>query len=197
MLDRQFYLSGISTMVREKSIGQRVTVFQEFKAIRIHIKSSKQVSLLLFVPIWIGWTVAGIVVIRGLLSGEAPLSVLLWLCGWLVAETLVVYTGLWTAFGKEIISIEGGILTVKRDILGYGPSKEMPIYQLRNLRASGYFGPIFSWNHTLAQWGLSGGTIAVDEMDKTYRFGINLQEKEAKAVVKELQPYLAKSEPIA
>jgi hypothetical protein len=104
----------------------------------------------------------------------------------------VVYVWLWAAFGKEVIFIGQGLLTVKREILGFGRKKEIQLSELSNLRAAGRFGSPESWNNNFAQFGISGGTIAIDSRGKTQRFGINLEEGEANAVVKEIEPYLGK-----
>jgi hypothetical protein len=45
----------------------------------------------------------------------------------------------------------------------------------------------------MAQWGLSGGTVAFDYRGKTHRFGIQLQETDAATVVETLKQYLPAS----
>jgi hypothetical protein len=41
--------------------------------------------------------------------------------------------------------------------------------------------------------GLSGGTVAVDKSGDTYRFGIQLEERAAVELTKELAPYLQRA----
>jgi len=177
-------------MMNEKQLGDRITVLHIARGIAVQVKSKKQISLL-FLPVWITvWTIGGVTAIKALLTGQAPGFLIFWLCGWVVGETLAVYTFLWTAFGKEVISVDQGILTIKKDLFGYGFKKELPIHELNNLRTSAPFGS--TWSNR--QWGISGGTVAVDQNYKTHRFGISLEEPEARALVKELRSYLPKSE---
>jgi hypothetical protein len=48
-----------------------------------------------------------------------------------------------------------------------------------------------AFGNSLAQWGLAGGTVAVDtKYGDTYRFGIHLEEREAVALARTLEPYV-------
>jgi len=40
----------------------------------------------------------------------------LWLVGWLLGEVWAIYSWLWAAFGKEIVTIKEGSLNVRRDV---------------------------------------------------------------------------------
>ncbi len=163
----------------------------------MHIKAPKNWYMLLFLPVWLaGWTLGGITIfvsaVRGtaFATGTAPVAVWSWLCMWLLGELFVLYTLAWMLRGQEVISVSEGKLTIKRDIFGWGPTKTLDIRELHNLRASGYFGSLFSWNYSLAYWGLTGGTVAVDWQGKPQRFGIQLSEGEANLLVQDLKPYL-------
>ena len=157
----------------------------------IYVASYKKAFLLFFLPIWlIGWTIGGIAVFSSVISGkanEAIFFMLLWLCLWLLGELFALYAFLWNAFGFEIISVQSGILTIKKSIFGYGPIKQYHTSNISNLRASGFFGSMMSWTGNMAYWGLTGGTVAFDYKNKTYHFGISLQEKEAKQVVENMK----------
>lgn len=96
---------------------------------------------------------------------------------------------LWHVFGREIIkfTLQENIFTIKHDIFGLGRIKTFQNHEISNIRAAGYFGVI---NSFLVLWGIIGGTIAFDYKGKTYRFGIQFEEKEAKELVEKIKSYL-------
>lgn len=124
-----------------------------------------------------------------------------WYCGWLrghYGELFVPYAWLWNAFGKEVVTVRVGTLVLKRDILGFGRSRVFPVSEISHLRASGLFGSSFlrGWAGGLNYWGLSGGVIVFESGGKTHRFGIHLEEDEARHVVEELVKYLPTCPPL-
>jgi hypothetical protein len=72
------------------------------------------------------------------------------------------------------------MMMIKRCIFGHGPSRKFEISKMSNLRASGFFATMMSWAHSMAYWGLSGGTVAFEHENKTIRFGFSLNEDDAK-----------------
>jgi hypothetical protein len=114
----------------------------------------------------------------------------LWLTFWLLAEAWGIYWWLWSAFGKEIVTIKEGSLGIKRDILGYGRTRTFPVGSVTNLRASGFFPSNSYWDNYLVQLKLAGGTVGFDTQGQVKKFGIQLSEPEAQEVVRELKPCL-------
>jgi hypothetical protein len=170
----------------------RVSTIKDRNGITVTIKAKKNWFLLAFLPFWLtGWTIGGIAAISALITGksEGPFLII-WLCGWIVGETLVILIWSWTAFGQEVISIRDGSFLHRREVLGRGLSREFRLHELYNLRASGFFGSDDGMSSSLAQYGLSGGTVALDtRFGDTYRFGIKLSEHEAGELAKDLTPY--------
>jgi hypothetical protein len=120
-----------------EQIGKRVNI----SGSEIRISSPKNVFMLIFLPIWLtGWTIGGIIAIGVLVTGGVKEAwfLLFWLCGWAVGESFALYALLWGAFGHEVITVKNGIISIKRSVLGYGPSKHYYIDKLSNLRASGF-----------------------------------------------------------
>ena len=75
-------------------------------------------------------------------------------------------------------------------MFGLGLSREYALHELYNLRASGFFGAGIGFSSSLAQYGMSGGTVALDtRFGDTYRFGINLGVREAVELAEDLKPY--------
>jgi len=170
-----------------EQIGKRIKIFKTTSGeATIQIASPKNLFLLIFLPIWLlAWTAGGVfAVLQAILgTGKGNLFLFIWFCGWLAAEIFISAIFLWGAFGKEIVSLLEGRLIIKRSVFNYGRIRAFEIPKVCCLRSSGFFGSMLSWNLGMAYWGLSGGTVAFDYRHKTERFGINLSEKDATALV--------------
>jgi hypothetical protein len=78
------------------------------------------------------WTFGGIMAMKWLIhpGPSTPRAFIsLWLTFWFLAEVWAIYSWLWTAFGKEIVTIGEGEFRIKRNILG---SDQISIPQLNN-----------------------------------------------------------------
>lgn len=175
-------------------LSSRVTFREQGDGFRVEIKSNKQIWFLIFMPAFlVMWTLAGIGVAFSLLSGNGSAGVLLWLVMWAVAEGFICYAVAWALFGKEIVELGDGVLTIRRVTLGLGPTRSYEADEVQDIRPAGYFGSFgaFSWSWNLAYWGLTGGTVAFDYRGKTERFGIQLEEREARELVRAIQGYFS------
>jgi hypothetical protein len=175
-------------------MSSRVHKIPSIVGVELHIFAKKEWGTLIVLPVWLaGWTFGGIMAMKWLLhpgpSTPRPF-ISVWLVGWALGEGWAIYQWLWTAFGKEIIRVKEGTLTVKRDVLGYGRSRSFPIGADTNLRASGIFPSASYWDNYLTQMKIGGGTVGFDSQGQRARFGIQLTEPEAQEVVRELKPYL-------
>jgi hypothetical protein len=143
---------------------------------------------MVFLPFWLFfWTIGGATAIVVFIRGSGPRAFLgVWLVGWLLGEIFVALAWCWMAFGREVISVRQRTLGVARAIGNLTMEKRYDLDECTGLRASGWFGPPFSFSANLRQWGLSGGTIAFEQNGKTVRFGLGLEETEARSVVNEL-----------
>ena len=167
-------------------IGKRITVSDS----EIRVSSPKKFFMIIFMTIWLaGWTYVGAMIFWGVIAGRIKdiWFLVTWPCFWLLAELLALYVYLWALVGYELITVTPGIIIIKRSIFGYGPSKEYPIPKITNLRASGFSATIFTWNFSMAFWGLLGGTVSFDYEGESKRFGINLIENDAKQLVKTMK----------
>jgi hypothetical protein len=163
--------------------------------VELHIAAKRVWSNILFLPVWLTfWTFGGLMAMKWVVHpgpSTPRLFISVWLVGWALGETWAIYQWFWTAFGKEIVKVSGGTLTIKRDILGHGKTNTFQVGRVMNLRASGFFPSNSYWENYLANLKLAGGTVGFDSQGKTQRFGIQLMESDARAVVEELKPYLS------
>ena len=125
-------------------------------------------------------------------AGDKIGSVIVWLCFWFMAEFFVLWALMWIAFGVETVSVnkENNTFNHIRKLFRFKlTNNAFPIKELSNLRPYGPFG-VARKSHPLANFGLGGGSVAVEIGAKTYRFGIYLEEAEAIVIVDQLKPHI-------
>ncbi len=146
-----------------------------------------------FLGIWlvawaVGW-VSGVSSLLGEPLGFNSLFMFVWTTFWTFGG---LFAGLWLAWktnGFEQIILNSTQIKIKHNIFGFGPEKEYATDRCVNLRAAGYFGS--DQKHSiLHQIGMKGGVVAFDAAGEVIRFGVSLEEKEAKEVVELLQTYM-------
>ena len=173
-----------------KQIGKRIWVDQGVRVPEVHVRAPRNWAMLAFLPFWLaGWTFGGIVAMLSF-AREPQLFIAAWLVGWTFGEAFAVLAWFWAAFGEEVVAVDSGALHVGKRI---GPLRRERVYLLHeasNVRAMGWFGSPTSFADSLRPWGLTGGTVAFDYHGKPVRFGIGLEEREAREVARELAPYV-------
>lgn len=175
-------------MAKRQPTASRVTITDSSEGFRIVIPCRRSLFVIAFLALWIcGWGVAEVMVAKQFLGGDAPPEgeafMLVWLGVWTLGGGVAIYAWLWQLMGKEIVTVRGQTFTVRRDIGGFGLSKEYDLVQMRDLR----IGPIgmnpVNVSSSLQLWGVGGGVIVFEHGARTARFGAGLDEAEAKQVV--------------
>jgi hypothetical protein len=128
--------------------------------------------------------------------------VLVFLSAWLVLWTFGGVSALsavaWNLAGKEIVSINPNILIIRHDVLGMGRSWEYDASQVCYLRCSSFVSNPSNPSFQQPFSGMVGPGIVFDYGARTYRFGIGLDEAEARLLVTEiLQRFPALGSPSA
>lgn len=175
-------------------MSRRVLKLPSTSGLELHILPRKEWASLIFLPVWIAfWAFAVVLVMKWILHPGPSTSrgfLGFWLAVWILGGASAVYQWLWIAFGKEVVEVREGSLTIKRNILGYGGTRSVPLGSITNLRASGIFPSTSRLENYLTQMKLRGGTIGFECQGRTVRFGIQLTEPEALEVVQELKPWV-------
>jgi hypothetical protein len=152
-------------------MGARVQRLPAASGIELCIFAKKEWSSLIFLPLWLTfWTFGGLTAMKWLIQPgpSTPRAfIFLWLIAWALGEAWAVYQWFWTAFGREVVSIREGTLTIRRAILSYGRDRVFDTGSITNLRASGIFPTNSSWDNYLMQMKLAGGTVGFDCQGKT------------------------------
>ncbi len=100
---------------------------------------------------------------------------------------LAVYSLIWQIVGKEVIEINAQMLVITRQILGWKRLREYSTEAVKDLRLNtqhlNAYVPIRSFQKILGQ----DGMVAFDYGAKTVRFGLEIDEAEAKQIINALQ----------
>jgi hypothetical protein len=130
-----------------------------------------------------------------LLNARWLFFTLAWLVGWTVAGAAIVLAIAWTAFGREVVTIADGDLTVRQAVGRFGRTREYDLSHLRRLRIAPASFDLFSPTASMRLLGLTGGSLAFDYGARTYRLGGGIDEAEADALLKTLDTHVPASRP--
>jgi hypothetical protein len=169
----------------------KASVFDTPEGLVINIAAAKSWPVILFVGFWLcAWAFAEFSVVRQFAIGKAPGGAGLFLFGWLGAWTvggcLAISFWLWSVAGHEIVSLTPTGLAIRRDILGFGRSREYDLPSVKNLRVDNT-AVNSRYNQGFSPQTPFGGTIAFDYGSKTFRFGGGLDEAEASQLIERLK----------
>ncbi|MCP4346096.1 MAG: hypothetical protein GY795_11300 [Desulfobacterales bacterium] len=144
----------------------------------IIIPSKKNLVAIIFLGCWsVGWAFCGVMAISEFFTDATERSFLsVILVGWIFGGIIAIYPLLWNLAGKEIISLSSKELIHKRNIFGLGKLKRYHINLIENIRLT-------TENSEEAVFGFGSGTIAFDYSQKTFKFGSNIDEAEAKHII--------------
>ena len=146
--------------------------------------------VLVVVPVWLTLWIGGIVGVAGQVSsgrargGEAGFFEV-WLAVAVAGTATVVYAWLWNAIGREVVGLRPGLLVIRRDVAGFGFSREYSLGDVRHLRVSVPPSDAGRWSSPL-RFGREPGVLAFDHGARTVRFGEGLEEAEASLVLEEM-----------
>ncbi len=178
-------------MIENPSNG-RAVINQDYNSVVVEIPAKKNWAQMLFMMVWLcGWAVGEYFAVNTLLSSNAPLFanafILFWLAGWTFGGGLAFYTVLWQLMGREIIIAESGMLTIQRTVFGLGGKRQFETGSIKDM----HFNPdqevsLPGISHKKVS-GRQGGKIRFDYGMKTIRFGMSIEEPEAKMIINRLR----------
>jgi hypothetical protein len=161
--------------------------------VEVSIPTRKNWLLILFLGAWMcGWFFGETSAISQLMAGEVKNSgsrgfLTFWLVGWTVGGFAAGTAWLWNIAGVERARFRSDGVSVRREVLGIGFTREYDASHIRNLRVSGAPAAIDDWRSRLHATGLLGGAIAFDYGSSTVRFAMGLDEAEASQIVSQIR----------
>ena len=163
----------------------------------ITIPSKKNYLLLTFLAVWLcAWLFGVVSALTSLdLSFEqagAQVFTLVWLLLWCIGGAFAIAALLWGMAGKEVVTIGRQTLCHDKRLPIYTWRREYDITHIRSLSASGgATASVFDPSRSLEFWGLTGGSIRFDYGRSTHRFGVGLDDADAKHVVAQIEQHNA------
>lgn len=169
-------------------IGKRISIKRTENELSIVILSlvNKLKNKLLF--LWfILWSISGIIVLSQYFIMPYPntkTAIIVWMGFWVYFEYKIFLAYLWRKSGKEKIKINDKKFLYKRDVSGRGKIKIYETDFIKNLRLIEPKENSFTENLNNSYWVIGGEKLAFDYYGKEIKFGLQLDEVDAKALMK-------------
>jgi hypothetical protein len=181
-------------MENVQAIGKRSSVLikdQIFSLVILPTDDKKKTNLLF---IWLmAWSVSGVIVIANyfmLTQEKAKMFVIVWLAFWAYFEYKIVKVYMWKRFGKEKIWTKNGKLLYQQDINGKGKINEFDLNLISEINLieinPGSIADTFSQTF----WVKGGERIEFSCQGKITRFGMQLDDNDAKKIITVLKKHL-------
>jgi hypothetical protein len=106
---------------------------------------------------------------------------------------VATYSFLWKIAGKEIVVINNQLMSIARQIFGWRRSTEYYLDNVIDLRVSFRQQPHYAPLRAIKSMLGRDGIIAFDYGAKTYRFGLDIEEAEAKQIIAALKHHIPQS----
>jgi hypothetical protein len=159
---------------------------EEGPGLRLTLPCKKRWFTILFFCVWmVGWYFGESSeipkVIKQLHSGELPIFDLIWLAGWTFFGVFFSLWIIWRLLGSEVIGVENGWLSLRKQIAGLGMTREFEISNIAALR----FRPERGSGKRHRE-----SCIELDYGAKTYNFGADIDPAEATQLLDVLAKWL-------
>jgi hypothetical protein len=136
------------------------------------------------------WTISGVIVLANyvtLANANIKIIVLVWLGFWAYFEFRTGKAFIFKKFGKEKIWVKNGKLNYWKDISGRGKKLEFDIELVKDLQLVEKNKRDFFQFMNESFWVMGSESISFIYGIKTYRMGIQLNEEDAKELLKQLK----------
>ena len=171
--------------------GPRFKATREAGLSVIEIPARRSWFMMLFVCAWVGgWAFGEMSVAKELMqpTGKSSYGFLLfWFVGWTLGGLLAIATLLWQVGGRELLSVHGGNLVHRIEVLGVGISRAYRTADIRELRLQAASQPGAGGQSHFQLAGVGSGALVFDFGARTVRIGAGLDEAEAKLLLLELE----------
>lgn len=173
----------------------RATISTFGNQLEIYIPTKKSVFNILFVGVWlVGWYFGEMSALTQVLNGGIHGFLIIWLCLWTFAGACTIFNLLTEVAGSETTTLQGEYLQIKKAIFGIGIIREYKLTNISNFRiASDQQSSSFFRRRNWTSFG--SGPIYFDYGMKTVKFGLDIDEAEAKHILQRFQDqgYMKKS----
>ncbi|MEO6884106.1 MAG: hypothetical protein ABI199_08790 [Bacteroidia bacterium] len=173
-----------------EKIGNRISIEKTADRLHIEIVASTNADNLKrnLLIIWLlMWTALGVIVASQYVQLRDPNQktfLIVYLGFWLYYEYKVGKTLRWRMFGKEIIDINNETFSITKMLSGKGKEELFELKDIHELhlfegREKGFFKSLNN-----SYWVIGFGSVAFDYDGKEIKFGLQVEEEEAKQLMK-------------
>lgn len=178
-----------------KTLGKKITYDQTPERLLINISGKVDKKYITLLAVWLAlWTIAGIAVLSQIISQytrEDKLIMAVFLTFWVYFEYKIFHAYRWRQSGVEIIKIADGKLSYSREIAGKGKVQVFDVEHISKLKVVDYSDSPFQKAFYKDYWSLGGEMLAFTCYSREVRFGMQIEESEAKQLLKLLQKSLS------
>ncbi len=167
----------------------RAVIRQDGGTIFIDIPSTKNIPVMLFLSLWlVGWAFGVYTATLSLMKSHPAggMFILVWLAFWIFGGCFAGGTILWNLFGKESIQLDGQFISIKQHVFGIGKLKQYQVSDIKQLRIVALPEALMKINGAFNNMPGITGRLAFDYGSKTYSFARDIDEAEAKEILKKI-----------
>ncbi len=179
-----------------KVIGERISILKKEDLLSIVIlpkSDNKKLAVMFF---WLlAWSVCGIIVFVNYFqvsSRDAKLFIIIYLSFWAYFEFKIARAFMWRKYGKEKLWVTGGTVYYQQEIAKKGKIQQFDFHLIQDLKLIERSEFSFSDFINSSFWIKGGERIAFTCAHKTIRLGMQLEDKEAKALIHEIEQFMFK-----
>lgn len=169
-------------------IGKRISIKRVENELSIVILSTADKTKKRILFAWfLLWSICGIIVLTQyflLKDPETKVAIIVWLGFWGYFEYKTFKAVMWRQYGMEKIKLKERKLFYKRDVAGKGKVKVYEFDFIKDFRIVELKENSFFENLNNSYWVIAGERLAFDYYGKEIKFGIQLDEADAKALYK-------------
>lgn len=180
----------------ETPFNGRAILTDTFNELIITIPSKKNWFAIIFICVWLGGWLIGMTFALGMVffsnnKGDnfPQLFTAIWLIGWTLGGFYAIKTLVWMIFGKEIITFSTGQFSINRSGALFEKTKTYDLNEAKDFRinATEDENGISFGGNTRRRTVFEPGVIHFDYGLKTLKFGIGIDEAEAKFLLAKLK----------
>ncbi|MES2139487.1 MAG: hypothetical protein V4511_07240 [Bacteroidota bacterium] len=169
-------------------IGKRISIKRTENELSIVILSLINKVKNRFLFLWfILWSISGLIVLSQYFIMHDPntkTAIIVWMGFWAYFEYKIFHAYLWRKSGKEKIKINDKKFLYKRDVSGRGKIKTYETDFIKDLRLIEPKENSFMEDLNNSYWVIGGEKLAFDYYGKEIKLGLQLDEVDAKALLK-------------
>lgn len=179
-----------------KLIGDRVSMLEKGNVLSFVVLPTTEKRKLNIMLLWlVAWTVCGIIVFVSyfkLNNSEAKMFTIVYLSFWFYFEFKIARAYLWKKYGKEKIWLKNGKLFYQKEVSGKGKILEYDLNLIEDIDLIEVSKTSFSDTINQSFWIKGGERIQFRHQSKTIVLGMQLTDKEAMGILKEISAYILK-----